>query len=298
MKILQFKPPRSVSIPPHTEKAATSAGTTHTPRPAPDLDGNRRIVAGTADIGAYEFQTPASVISYARPQQSGLPTVPDDFKMDWFDWRLYDEERSRKNVNSVSAKHSVKLALLSFVFAGSFASAQTNLVALTNRLEAVSHSPAEPIQTQTNQSVVLAQRVEETRAACIQNRRIICGKILKVLPDGLVVDSGYTNLMRTPLNQSWLIPGAAEATRAANLVEGNQPDSVCIGLVFLTDLPKAPGAKPKVFDYVNLEAFPMGQYTYTSVGDLRRTVRKFTTKLANAVRWSFNEGANPSVPAK
>ena len=173
-------------------------------------------------------------------------------------------------------------------FAASSLPGQTNDLSSTN---------AAGVKIETNPPSFNIERAEQIRTTCLQGRRLVCGRIIKVLPDGFVVDSGYTDLMREPLNRSWLVPGSAVAHRESNLVEQDEPGAVCVGPVFLTDLPKKRGARPKQYDYIIILGYPAGRHTYTSVGTVRKTVRHFSANLLKAVDLNYNRAEKqPDAP--
>lgn len=174
--------------------------------------------------------------------------------------------------------------LFGFALAPCFAVAQTNVAARPNTDLNVSNA---------------AVRAEQLRAVCLQGRRCVCGRVLKVFPNGVLVESGYPSLLRDALHGAWHLPGTVIASRPANLVETQDPDGFCVGVVFLTDLPKLRGGKKEhiePYDYVVLHSYPAGQYTYTSVGSIQRTVRRFAGGLETAVNLIIQEERANAVP--
>lgn len=149
------------------------------------------------------------------------------------------------------------------------AAAQTNLILSTST---------------TNQTAALGrdQRVADMRAACINGRRCICGKVIKIVPEGLVVESGYIALMHPPFTGSWVIPSGALVNRDSKLIERSEPASPCIGTVLLTDFPKRPTVK--LYDYVLLQGYPAGEYLYTPLPGVQKEIRKFAGGLDTAVK--------------
>jgi hypothetical protein len=189
----------------------------------------------------------------------------------------------------------IKLLLIFFLAALSVLG-QTNFP-VASPSTGTSNSPAEQGQTRTNAGLAMLLHDEKVRADCIKGRRLICGKILQIRPDGLVVESGYTNLLRDPLTRSWLVPGTVTASRAVHLIENDEPGGVAVGRVFVTDFPKSRKVKPARYDYVIIEGYPAGQYTYTSLGTIRRTVRHFSAVLTVAVDLTLRTEMKATVPA-
>ena len=165
---------------------------------------------------------------------------------------------------------SSAVVLLLLIAAAFSAVAQTNAAA-----------PSATNAVSAGDKMLSVELREQLRARCIAERRSICGKILRIFPNGILVESGYTNLLRGTLTKSWLVPGSVVASRAQNLVETREPDAMCVGTVFLTDLPRG---KPHQYDYVIIAGYPAGEFTYTSVGTIQKTVRRFSASLDKAVK--------------
>ncbi len=165
--------------------------------------------------------------------------------------------------------------------------AETNLVTVTNHT--TSYPPVVPrAHPQDAQPALVAERAEQFRTACVEGRRYICGRVLEVSPAGLVVDSGYSTLLNPPFNQSWVVRGNVSVRRDPGSVEEKRPDAVCVGLIFLSDIPKRPAVK--THDYVVMHGYPAGKQTYKPVPGVEKTIRWFSASLDRAVKGKLEGG--------
>ena len=131
-----------------------------------------------------------------------------------------------------------------------------------------------------------AQRAEQIRTACLAGERHICGRVVQILPHGLVVESGYTNLLDPHYLQVWRVPGTAAIPHHLAPVEWDAAGAPCVGLVYLTDLPKRPAVK--LYDYVTLRAYPAGRHACAPVPGVNRTLRQFAVRLSTAVKLTLD----------
>ena len=85
-----------------------------------DYDGNSRIVGGTVDVGAFEFQTPASVLSYSWAAKYGLATdgsadfvdTDGDGQNNWQEWQADMDPTNALSVfkiTSISTNNPIKI---------------------------------------------------------------------------------------------------------------------------------------------------------------------------------------------
>jgi hypothetical protein len=157
--------------------------------------------------------------------------------------------------------------------------ADTNVVASTNKT-ASTRGVEKSASSQQAQNA-LAQRAEEIRMSCIEGRRYVSGRVMQILPEGLVVDSGYAELLKPPFNQSWVVRANVAVTKNPSLIEEKKADAICVGLVFLTNIPKKPAVKP--YDYVVIHGYPAGEHLYAPVPSVEKTIRQFSASLERAV---------------
>lgn len=152
----------------------------------------------------------------------------------------------------------------------------------TNAIAAeISPQPEASLGNATNLVAKQIARSEQIRNTCVEGRRLVCGRVLQVTPDGLVVDSGYRQLLSPPFNHDWVVRGTARVSHETNAVEANKPGTICVGLVFLSNIPKRPAVR--VYDYVVMQGYPAGNRAYVPVPGVEKTIRRFSASLERAL---------------
>ncbi len=123
----------------------------------------------------------------------------------------------------------------------------------------------------------------------------ICGKVLQIVPAGLVVESGYTNLLNPEFSHSWLVPGDITASLSAKSCRRKFARCRVCGIGARDRHSERPAVK--AYDYVIFRFIPAGQYNYAPVPGVKKTIRRFSVGLPTAVQLNHAAGENNlSVP--
>ena len=119
------------------------------------------------------------------------------------------------------------------------------------------------------------EKYNRLKARLVQGSRRVDGKILQKISDGLLVQSGDHGRALREYRED--VYGA----RGGTMTEGNAPGAEALSLVLLQDYPD-----PNMVDdgHVDVIAYPIGLYSYDSVGKSQKTVRKFSCNLDTAIR--------------
>lgn len=140
---------------------------------------------------------------------------------------------------------------------------------------------AADLQQRAAMSAAIA-KYNQLRDQLIQGSRRVDGKVLQRISEGLLVDSGAASITRAEERHYGTSPdGNPISWGGGTIMEGNSPGAEALHLVLLQDYPD-----PNVVDdgHVDIFAYPVGLYSYETVGKSQKTVRKFSCNLDAAIR--------------
>ncbi len=157
--------------------------------------------------------------------------------------------------------------------------AQTNSqVSATNHPEAIKarQRAADAAEIARLQAIA---RVDAVRKSVEANRRLVHGKVIQKIKEGLLISSGAKEVSDAANDSGYQVHknGSVTSWSGGTLVEGDKPGALAIGYILLQDYP----AQASVVDdhELTINAYPVGQFVYDSVGGAKKTIRRFTASL-------------------
>jgi hypothetical protein len=138
---------------------------------------------------------------------------------------------------------------------------------------------------------IIAQKTERKQSDAVENQsasynyegpaRLIAGKVLQKLPNGLLVDSGVYEMPSDGGGQIYSGERVYHGKAIFFLNSPSQYDEAVrrnryVGLVLLVDFSRYSDAVDD--DLIKALAYPVGEYSYTTSQGAQKTIRKFSAK--------------------